>query len=65
MSFVEVSTKRNGESAVAAKMKIEVWSDIMCPFCYIGEKKLDDALAGFADAERIDVDATGKISGLF
>lgn len=41
---------------MAAKMKIEVWSDIMCPFCYIGEKKLDDALAGFADAERIDVE---------
>lgn len=41
---------------MAAKMKIEVWSDIMCPFCYIGEKKLDDALAGFGDAERIDVE---------
>lgn len=41
---------------MAAKMKIEVWSDIMCPFCYIGEKKLDDALAGFVDAERIDVE---------
>ena len=22
------------------KMKVEVWSDIMCPFCYIGKRKL-------------------------
>lgn len=41
---------------MAAKMKIEVWSDIMCPFCYIGDKKLEDALAQFDDAERIEVE---------
>lgn len=25
-------------------MKIEVWSDYVCPFCYIGKKNLDEAL---------------------
>lgn len=25
-------------------MKIEIWSDFACPYCYIGEKKLDIAL---------------------
>lgn len=25
-------------------MKIEIWSDYACPYCYIGEKKLDMAL---------------------
>ncbi len=25
-------------------MKIEIWSDIVCPFCYIGKKKLESAL---------------------
>lgn len=25
-------------------MKIDIWSDFACPFCYIGEKKLDKAL---------------------
>jgi len=24
---------------------LDVWSDIACPFCYIGSRKLDDALA--------------------
>ena len=24
-------------------MKIEIWSDIMCPFCYIGKKHFEEA----------------------
>lgn len=26
-------------------MKIEIWSDYACPFCYIGEKRLEKAIA--------------------
>ncbi len=32
-------------------MKIEVWSDIMCPFCYIGKRHLEIALKQFPDLE--------------
>jgi predicted DsbA family dithiol-disulfide isomerase len=32
-------------------MKIEIWSDIMCPFCYIGKRQLETALAEFPDSE--------------
>ncbi|HHW7579955.1 TPA: DsbA family oxidoreductase [Mannheimia haemolytica] len=28
-------------------MKIEVWSDFACPFCYIGKRHLEQALAQF------------------
>jgi predicted DsbA family dithiol-disulfide isomerase len=28
-------------------MKIEIWSDIMCPFCYIGKRRLENALERF------------------
>ena len=28
-------------------MKIEIWSDIMCPFCYIGKRQLESALKEF------------------
>ena len=31
------------------KMKIEIWSDYACPFCYIGEKRLTRALAEVDD----------------
>jgi protein disulfide-isomerase len=32
-------------------MKIEVWSDIMCPFCYIGKRHLELALKQFPEME--------------
>lgn len=30
-------------------MKIEIWSDIMCPFCYIGKRHLEAAMQAFPD----------------
>lgn len=32
-------------------MKIEIWSDIMCPFCYIGKRHLESALSAFPDEQ--------------
>ncbi|SFK16919.1 Predicted dithiol-disulfide isomerase, DsbA family [Halobacillus dabanensis] len=32
-------------------MKIEVWSDFVCPFCYIGKRRLEEALAKFPDRQ--------------
>lgn len=37
-------------------MKIEVWSDIVCPFCYIGKRKLEEALAEFPHKEEVEVE---------
>src|SRR5690554_291356 len=37
------------------KMKIEIWSDVMCPFCYIGKRNFETALAQFAYKEDIEV----------
>lgn len=37
------------------KMSIEIWSDIVCPFCYIGKRKFETALAQFEHKENIDV----------
>ncbi len=36
-------------------MQVEIWSDIMCPFCYIGKRRFEKALAGFEGAENIEV----------
>ncbi|TQJ17094.1 DsbA family oxidoreductase [Kribbella jejuensis] len=27
-------------------MRIDVWSDVVCPWCYIGKRRLEEALAG-------------------
>ncbi|WP_257669831.1 DsbA family oxidoreductase [Parapedobacter tibetensis] len=37
-------------------MKIEVWSDVMCPFCYIGKRKFETALAQFPYKGNIQVE---------
>ena len=37
-------------------MRIEIWSDIMCPFCYIGKKRFDDALAQFEHKDEVEIE---------
>ena len=37
-------------------MKIEIWSDVMCPFCYIGKRHFEEALSRFSDKEHIDIE---------
>ncbi|MBD8033764.1 MULTISPECIES: DsbA family oxidoreductase [Solibacillus] len=37
-------------------MKIEVWSDYVCPFCYIGKKQLEIALEELGYGESIEVE---------
>ncbi|MBN8235090.1 DsbA family oxidoreductase [Halobacillus kuroshimensis] len=36
-------------------MKIEVWSDFVCPFCYIGKARLEEALKQFPN-ETVEVE---------
>lgn len=38
------------------KMKVDIWSDIMCPFCYIGKRHYERALEQFADANNIELE---------
>ena len=37
-------------------MKIEVWSDYVCPFCYIGKKQLEIALDDLGMENAIEVE---------
>jgi predicted DsbA family dithiol-disulfide isomerase len=36
-------------------MQIEVWSDVICPWCYIGKRRLEMALAKFPHWESVQV----------
>ena len=36
-------------------MKVEIWTDIVCPFCYIGKNVFDRFLAELPDGEEIEV----------
>jgi predicted DsbA family dithiol-disulfide isomerase len=37
-------------------MKIEVWSDFVCPFCYIGKRRLEEAIATFPGKDQVEVE---------
>ena len=37
-------------------MKVEIWSDVMCPFCYIGKRGLKQALEQFQHKDDIEID---------
>lgn len=36
-------------------MKIEIWSDYACPFCYIGKRQLETALSQFKQRDNVEV----------
>lgn len=36
-------------------MKIDIWSDFACPFCYIGKRRLEEALAQFPHRDHVEV----------
>lgn len=36
-------------------MKIEIWSDVICPWCYIGKRRLEHALTEFEHADEVEV----------
>ncbi|QQU02712.1 DsbA family oxidoreductase [Myroides odoratus] len=37
-------------------MKVEIWSDVMCPFCYVGKKHFENALAQLPFKDKIEVE---------
>lgn len=36
-------------------MKVEIWSDVVCPWCYIGKRRFETALARFEHRDQVDV----------
>lgn len=36
-------------------MRVDVWSDVVCPWCYVGLANLDAALADFAHGDEVEV----------
>lgn len=38
------------------KLKVQIWSDIMCPFCYIGKRRIEGALANFKHNKYVEIE---------
>jgi predicted DsbA family dithiol-disulfide isomerase len=40
---------------MSTKLTVEVWSDIACPWCYVGKRRFESALARFEHAARVEL----------
>jgi len=38
-----------------SKLRIDIWSDIACPWCYVGKRRIEQALAGFPHAGEVAI----------
>ena len=36
-------------------MKVEIWSDVVCPWCYIGKRRFERALEQFAARDEVEI----------
>jgi predicted DsbA family dithiol-disulfide isomerase len=36
-------------------MQVEIWSDVVCPWCFIGKRRFEDALSRFPHADNVEV----------
>jgi predicted DsbA family dithiol-disulfide isomerase len=36
-------------------MRVEIWSDVVCPWCYLGKRRFERALDSFAHASEVEV----------
>lgn len=37
-------------------MKVDIWSDVRCPFCYIGKRKFEMALDQFEHKDKVEIE---------
>lgn len=36
-------------------MQVEIWSDVICPWCYIGKRRFEKALSQFGQREQVNI----------
>ncbi len=37
-------------------IKVQIWSDVMCPFCYIGKRKIEAAIRDLPAATKVEIE---------
>src|SRR5207247_11082451 len=47
--------KGSGPPRVEEAMRVEIWSDVVCPWCYLGRRHLELALEGFPHRGEVDL----------
>jgi predicted DsbA family dithiol-disulfide isomerase len=52
---VRPQCKDGPRNYAGSTMRIDVWSDVICPWCWLGNARLEKAIAAFAHADQLEV----------
>jgi len=55
--MTDIVEENSGE---AVPMRVEIWSDVVCPWCYIGKRRFETALKRFTEATGTEVEIEYK-----
>lgn len=55
MQLYAVSQSKQKVNMNSEKVVVEIWSDVVCPFCYIGKKKMEKAVAKLGAQEKVEI----------
>ncbi len=50
-----MTTPAAREDRYGEPVRIDIWSDVVCPWCYIGKRRLERALADFEHRDQVEV----------
>ncbi|GAA2440301.1 DsbA family oxidoreductase [Streptomyces macrosporus] len=48
-------TETGGTASTTRTVRVEIWSDVVCPWCYIGKRRLERALEEFEHADEVEI----------
>lgn len=52
---MQTNEQAQQSSTTNGRMTVEIWSDVVCPWCYIGKRRFESALAGFGQGNQVDI----------
>ncbi|MCP4440778.1 MAG: DsbA family oxidoreductase [Aureispira sp.] len=55
LSFTLLAQSNAKKEMKEEKVKIEIWSDVVCPFCFLGKKKVEQAISKLNAKDKVEV----------
>ena len=46
---------RTRNAKLASKVRVDIWSDLVCPWCYVGKRRFEKALARFDNRDEVRI----------
>src|SRR3954470_13626685 len=53
--YAPATSADHSSYSVGMPLTVEIWSDVVCPWCYLGKRRFEDALARFEHRDEVTV----------